>query len=76
MIKMVAMPTYGKNLKNLLLWNWWADFNETLYVISGTLAHHNLINYDLWLTLTYFTTRSIFGRIGVSIEKVKTLDFS
>ena len=32
-----------KPLKNLLLQNWWADFHETLYVASGTSAHHSLI---------------------------------
>ena len=31
-----------KNLKNLLLWNRWTDFNETWYVALGTLAHHSL----------------------------------
>ena len=43
MTKMAAMPIYGKNhKKNLLLWNWWTDFNETWYVALGTLAHHSL----------------------------------
>ena len=28
MTKMAVMSTYGKNLKNLLLWNWSTDFNE------------------------------------------------
>ena len=32
-----------KPLKNLLLQNRWADFHETLYVASGTSAHHSLI---------------------------------
>ena len=32
-----------KPLKNLLLQNQWADFQETLYVASGTSAHHSLI---------------------------------
>ena len=43
------------NLKNLLLWNLWTDFNKTWYVASGLrLAHHIIvsINYDHELTLT------------------------
>ena len=32
-----------KPLKNLLLQNQSADFHETLYVASGTSAHHSLI---------------------------------
>ena len=43
MTKMASMPIYGKKLfKNLLLWNRWADFQETWYVALGTQAHHNL----------------------------------
>ena len=58
MTKMVPMPIYGKNLKNLLLQNWRADFHETWYVASGTPAHHIFINDDPGVTLTYFTARS------------------
>ena len=35
MIRMAAMPIYGKNLKNLLLQNHKADDFEILYAISG-----------------------------------------
>ena len=35
MTKMVAMPIYGKNLKNLLLWNQKAYDLETWYVALG-----------------------------------------
>ena len=35
MPKMAAMPIYGKNLKNLLLWNQKADDVETWYASSG-----------------------------------------
>ena len=45
MTKMAAMPLYGKNLKNFLLWNQKADDLETWYDIPG-------------LALTYFTERS------------------
>ena len=37
MIKMAAMPIYGKNpSKNLLLLNQWANFNETWHEALGT----------------------------------------
>ena len=43
MTKMAATPIYGKKpFKNLLLQNRRADFLETLYVASGTPAHHSL----------------------------------
>ena len=35
MIKMAAMPIYGKTLKNLLLWNQKADDLETWYAALG-----------------------------------------
>ena len=44
MTKMAATPIYGKKpFKNLLLQNRQADFHETWYVASGTLAHHKLL---------------------------------
>ena len=42
MTKMAAVPIYGKNLKNFLLLNRWADFHETWYVASGTPVHNSL----------------------------------
>ena len=63
MTKMAAMPVYGKNHKKIfLLWNWWTYFNQTwyMYVALGTVAHHSVYkSYNLGLTLTYFTARSI-----------------
>ena len=35
MTKMAVMPIYGKNLKNLLLWNQTADDFEIWYASSG-----------------------------------------
>ena len=55
---MVNIAAILTNAQNLLLQNRWADILETLYVVSGTLAHHNS-NDDPIITLTYFTTRSI-----------------
>ena len=37
--KVAAIPLYGKNLKNLLLQNHWADWLETWYVASGELVY-------------------------------------
>ena len=42
MTKMAAMPIYGKNLKNLLLWNQKADDLETGYAASGVRVLQNL----------------------------------
>ena len=36
MAKMAPVPIYGKNLKNLLLWNQKADDLECWYAASGT----------------------------------------
>ena len=43
MTKMAAMPTYGKNLKNLLLRNQKADDLETWYAASGARILPSLI---------------------------------
>ena len=48
MTKMAAMPMYGK--KNL---------GMKLGMNHRGLKYYNVfINYDLWMTLTYFTARS------------------
>ena len=36
MTNMAAMPMYGKNLENLLLWNQTADDLESWYPAPGT----------------------------------------
>ena len=61
-----------KTFKNLLR-NRWTDGHETLYVASGTLAHHSYD--DPGLTLTYFTARSNFVTWGFSIKKGKLWTF-
>ena len=43
MTKKVDMPIYGKTLYNLLSRNHWADFGETLYEASKTLALYILL---------------------------------
>ena len=54
MTKMAATPIFGKNLKNLLLQNRQADFQETWYVASGTPAHHSLYKWWPWSDLDLF----------------------
>ena len=43
MTKMATMPIYGKNLKNLLLWNQKADDLETWYASLGAWVLPNLL---------------------------------
>ena len=43
MTKMAAMPIYGKNLKNLLLWNQKANDLETWYATSGARVLASLL---------------------------------
>ena len=38
MLNMAAMLTNAKFFHQ----NWWVDFHQTLYVVSGTPAHHRL----------------------------------
>ena len=59
MIKMAAMPIYGQNPSKFF-------FSRTTGPISTKLGMKHLgleysnkfINYDFWMTLTYFTARS------------------
>ena len=44
MTKMAAMPIYGKNLKNLLLWNQKADDLETWNAAPGAQVLPSLFN--------------------------------
>ena len=43
--KLATMPIYGKKTFKNLLRNQWANFQETWYVASGTLAHHSLFKW-------------------------------
>ena len=76
MTKMAAMPIYGKNLKNLLLLNQKANGLETWYAALGACVLPNLFKWWPWVTLTYFTARSILVPYGFVLEKGKTMDFS
>ena len=77
MIKMAAMPIYGKIPLKII-------FSGTGRPISTKLGmwHRGLqpiivcSNDDLRVILTYFTARSNVGYFGFLWEKVKTVDFS
>ena len=69
MTKIAAMPIYGKNHKNLLLWNQWIDFNETWYVALGTLAHYILYKSCPLVVLDLLYDKLNFGYIGFSMKK-------
>ena len=61
MIKVAAMPIYGKNpFKTLLLQNLWTDFNKTWQEAWMTQVLHVCINLDPVMTLTYFMARSTY----------------
>ena len=75
MTKMAAMPIYGKNLKNQLLWNCWTDFNKAWYVASGTLVHHSLYKSWPWVDLHLFYGKVNIGLIGFSMEKSENIGF-
>ena len=52
MTKVAAMPIYGKNIKNLLLWNQKADKLECLHAALGARVLSSCLNDDPGLTLT------------------------
>ena len=56
-------------LKNLLLWNQWADFHETWYLASGTRAHHSLYKSWPWGDLDLFYSKVKFGDLGFCMGK-------
>ena len=76
MTKMAAMPIYGKNLKNLLLWNQKANDLGTWYA-ALVLEYYQVCSNDYpWLILTYFMARSNLVPCAFVREKGKTMDFS
>ena len=73
MTKMVAMLTYGKNLKNLLCNQKADDLGMQHWVPE---YYQVCSNNDAGLTLTYFKTRSNLHPDVFAWEKGKTVDFS
>ena len=60
MIKMAAMPIYGKNPSKIFFSLTNGPISTKLGMKHWGLKYYNVfINYDLWMTLTYFTARSI-----------------
>ena len=54
MTKMAAMPIYGNNLLKTI-----GPISTKLGMKHRGLEYYNVfIDYDLWMTLTYFTARS------------------
>ena len=75
MTKVAAMPIYGKNLKNLLLWNQTADDLKSWYAAWVLEYYHVYSNDDPRLTLTYFTARSNLVPYAFVWDKGKIMDF-
>ena len=59
MTKMAAMPIYGKNPSKFFFSGTTGPISTKLGMKHRGLEFYNaFINYDLWMTLTYFTARS------------------
>ena len=54
MTNMATMPIYGKNLKNLLLWNKKANDLESWYVASGARVLPSLFKLSRWVDSDLF----------------------
>ena len=59
MTKMATMPIYGKNPSKSFFSGTTGPISMKLGMKLRELEYYNVfINYDLWMTLTYFTARS------------------
>ena len=59
MTKMAAMPIYGENPSKFFFPGTGGPISTKLGVKHLGGEYYNvIINYDLWMTLTYFTARS------------------
>ena len=59
MTKMAAMPIYGKYPSKIFSSGTGGLISTKLGMKHRGLEYYNaFINYDLWMTLTYFTARS------------------
>ena len=61
MTKMVAMPIYGKNLKENLLRNQKADDLKNRYAASGARVLSSLFKWWPWVDLDLFYGKVKFG---------------
>ena len=58
-IKMAAMPIYGKKPSKFFFSRTTGPISTKLDMKHLGLEYYNkFINYDFWMTLTYFTARS------------------
>ena len=76
MTKMAAMPIYGKNLKNLLVWNQNVDDLESWYVALGARVLPSLFKWWPWVVLDLFYGKLKFDPYAFVWERVKTMEFS
>ena len=67
--KMSAMPIYGQNLQNLLLWNQKADDLHTWYAASGAQVLPSLFKWCPWVDLDLFYGKVKFGPLCFCIGK-------
>ena len=58
MTKMAAMSIYGKNSSKFFFSGTTGPISTKLGMMHWGLKDYVFINYDLWMTLTYFTARS------------------
>ena len=58
MTKMAAMPIYGKNPSKFFSGTAGPISTKHVMKLRGLEYYNVFINYDLWMTLTYFTARS------------------
>ena len=59
MTKMAAMPIYGKNPSKIFFSGTTGPISRKLSMKYQGLEYYNVfINYDLWMTMIYFTARS------------------
>ena len=70
MTKMAAMPIYGKHFKDLLSIHHWEDLMKLRMMNKRPKPFIISANYDPWLTLTYFTTKSNFATWAFTWENV------
>ena len=73
MTKMVAMPIYGKNRNNHLLWNQKADDLESWFAALGTRVLLNLFKWWPWDDLDLIYGKDEFGHLCFVWEKGKTI---
>ena len=76
MTKMAAIPIYGKNLKNLLLWNLKTNDLETWFEASDVRVLSSLFIWWPWVDLDLFYGKVKFGPYAFVWENGKTMDFS